>query len=365
MHKKNNSLLGLENNNYNNQSSKNIHKRNNSGNSFSGIYSKTHLNINDNNNSNNMSRVIEKKKQVIPIHDPFCLYKNKKCHKYHSEIDYRLLAEDQLNKDKNYIKTHTGHDRNLDVLDKSLSRIKSPVSIPIFKQSTDNLYEGYGGMEEENQKTFQENVIHNNSLGHSIYNNVYCGGSESNIKLKDSKNNFNKQFSKGRKNSDFVLSDVLDVNFSLCSPTGKKINDYVTDRESLIINNINSDNVNFPEQKMNFNNISQGGLEATLEKYFEGLESIMVCIEPVFDRLSLEEKLIKFLENTSDLRRTVRLGAIVALYLCLKKNDFVDELKQQVLEKVINLLQNYELQEELFLVVCLEILRKLFFNTLT
>jgi len=331
--KKNNTLTGYE-----NTSGKNFHKRSNSGNSFTGISART---CNDNS--------CNEKKIVIPIHNPFNTHMHTKCHKYHTDLDYRLLAEEQLNREKNYVKKETGHNKNLDVLDKSLSKAKCPVSIPIFKQSNDNLYEGYHNVEEENQKTYNEN---------SMYNYSNYGGSDANIKLKDSKNNFNNKFAaKGRKNSDLVLSDVLDVNFSLNSPSGRKLNqfEYMPDnvnKDSQIINN-----ENFIEQKMNFNNISEN-IDGIVEKYFEALESIMVCIEPVFDRLSLEEKLVKFLENTSDPRRTVRLGAIIALYLCLKKNQFEDELKHLVLERMINLLQNYEVQEELFLVVCLEILRK-------
>ena len=292
-------------------------------------------------------------KLTIPVQNPFSLLNHTKCYKYHSDLDYRLLAEDQLNKDRNFINKESGHDKYFDVLDKSLSRMKSPVSIPIFKQSTDNLYEGYN-IQEENQKTFHENSVNMNTNYNNLYNYGSYGGSEANMKLKDSKNNFNKHFSnKGRKNSDFVLSDVLDVNFSLNSPSGKKLNnDYQTENQ---LNN--NDNCNYPEQKMNFNSISQGEIDSIVEKYFEALESIMVCIEPVFDRLTTEEKLIKFVENSSDSRRTVRLGSIVALYLSIKKIDFGENCKLMVLEKVINLLQNYELQEELFLVVCLEILR--------
>lgn len=91
------------------------------------------------------------------------------------------------------------------------------------------------------------------------------------------------------------------------------------------------------------------------ENYLEALEHIMTILDPIFDRLSLTQKLEKFLENTEDHRRTIRLGSLVGLYVMLRKFQIEDEFKVLILEKIVSLLHNYETHEELFLVACLEI----------
>jgi len=96
------------------------------------------------------------------------------------------------------------------------------------------------------------------------------------------------------------------------------------------------------------------------ERYLEALEHIMTILDPIFDRLSLTQKLEKFIENSDDHRRTIRLGSLVGLYVMLKKFQIEDEYKITVLEKIVSILHNYETQEELFLVACLEIAGKIF-----
>lgn len=94
------------------------------------------------------------------------------------------------------------------------------------------------------------------------------------------------------------------------------------------------------------------------ERFLDALEHIMTILDPIFDRLSLTQKLEKFIENTDDHRRTIRLGSLVGIYIMLKKFQIEDEIKIMVLEKIVDLLHKYETQEELFLVACLEIAGK-------
>ena len=81
----------------------------------------------------------------------------------------------------------------------------------------------------------------------------------------------------------------------------------------------------------------------------------MTILDPIFDRLNFLQKLEKFIENVEDHRRSIRLGSLVGIYIFLKKFQIEDSYKIIILEKIIQLLQNYETQEELFLVACLEI----------
>ena len=88
----------------------------------------------------------------------------------------------------------------------------------------------------------------------------------------------------------------------------------------------------------------------------------MTILDPIFDRLSFNEILEKFIENTDDHRRSIKLGSLVGIYVFLKKYEVDDNMKIIILEKVLALLQSFEIQEELFLVACLEILGKFFFE---
>ena len=83
----------------------------------------------------------------------------------------------------------------------------------------------------------------------------------------------------------------------------------------------------------------------------------MTLLDPVFDSLSLQDKIDKLIALTEDERRPTRLGALVALYIILKKytSEISEEQKGSIIEKVITLLQSYNQQEEVFLVCCLEI----------
>lgn len=93
------------------------------------------------------------------------------------------------------------------------------------------------------------------------------------------------------------------------------------------------------------------------QSYLEGLAQVLSLVDPVFNGLSMQEKFEKFVALTEDERRQVRLGALVALYIMLKKysSEISEEHKGILIEKIVALLQNYNQQEEIFLVACLEI----------
>lgn len=105
------------------------------------------------------------------------------------------------------------------------------------------------------------------------------------------------------------------------------------------------------------------------EKYADSLEHVINCINNEvdfgdslsgegsnFDLISVEEKADIILQLVIDKRRQLRLGAVVALYIIMKKYDINPKLRQKISESTIGLIHNYEIQEELFLIACFEIL---------
>lgn len=77
-----------------------------------------------------------------------------------------------------------------------------------------------------------------------------------------------------------------------------------------------------------------------------------------FENMSLQSKTLRMLKLIEIDNRKCRLGCITILYLTLKKywDEIEQSIKENVIEKVISILQNnYETQEELYLVSCLNI----------
>jgi len=184
---------------------------------------------------------------------------------------------------------------------------------------------------------------------------------------------------KNIKNSEEILFNVLDKNYSKTSlktsqrkPTENtyakteecdcdcvtnniiiNTNESIVERNNYDGNNDNY-NYNFNEFISKATNLSFVG-ENPHDKFIESFELIMISLDPIFYKLSLNEKVEKFLENTEDPRRLIRLGALVGIYLLINKYK-IEEYSKSIIEKILYLLQNYEYQEELFLVACLEIL---------
>ena len=158
-----------------------------------------------------------------------------------------------------------------------------------------------------------------------------------------------------------ILSKILDSNeeFSPNAPSNLKIyqnelNEINNKNNQSSNNNTNNNNINNEEKKQTNSDIEN--INPT-EIYYNALSLLLTEIDPIFDTLNLNEKIDKFLSFTTDERRPIRMGALVAIYLTLKKytKDVDDDHRAQVIEKMVTLLQSYEKQEELFLVACLEI----------
>ena len=91
--------------------------------------------------------------------------------------------------------------------------------------------------------------------------------------------------------------------------------------------------------------------------YLSALNETLSILDKIFEELDLNGKLNKLLELTNDESKNIRLGALVCLYLLIKKNyDSIDDNnKNNILTEMISLLQSYENQDEIFLQSCLEI----------
>ena len=87
------------------------------------------------------------------------------------------------------------------------------------------------------------------------------------------------------------------------------------------------------------------------------MNETLTVLDNVFEELNLNDKISKLLEIANEESKKVRLGALVCLYLLVKKNyDTLDDnLKNTILTEIISLLQSYEKQDEIFLLSCLEI----------
>ena len=143
-------------------------------------------------------------------------------------------------------------------------------------------------------------------------------------------------------------------------------------------NNINN-NINNNNNKINYNSISQVSTnnqnqtddESSAlynyfyyndvcidnESYLSALNETLASLNNMFEELNLNEKLNKLLELVNDESKKIRLGALVCIYLLIKKNyNLLDEnSKNTIITEIITLLQSYEKQDEIFLLSCLEI----------
>lgn len=158
-----------------------------------------------------------------------------------------------------------------------------------------------------------------------------------------------------------ILSKILDSNNDLNAPSSLK--QYQNEIQQIQ----KQDNNPLEENKSNELNSRQYTINPVLpdendfnmlkQTYTDALKKTLTLLDPVFNELGLNEKIEKLVSLTDDERREERLGALVCLYIMIKKynKDIDDAHKNIVLQKVITLLKNYNTQEELFLVACIEI----------
>jgi hypothetical protein len=249
-----------------------------------------------------------------------------KCHKYHTDLDNNYLFDQKYHHD-------------------SLHTAKDKITTKAIKDcSPDNYYR-----------------IHSPDLTRSRmdYINLNKSIQESKRFHDDYASDNDKKF----KSSRGIISNVIDSQFSVNSPSQLKLykdemgqlkNEEFRDRLSQ--SGGSPDRIYMDDNNTRLTiNLSYVG-ENPSERYLEALESVMTTLDPIFDRLDLNDKINKFLEIADDHRRTVRLGSLVAIYSICSKYDIDDDYKLHIIEKVSSLIQNFEIQEELFLVACLEIL---------
>ena len=105
-------------------------------------------------------------------------------------------------------------------------------------------------------------------------------------------------------------------------------------------------------------NLSFIGTSAN-EKYVDALGDALTLLDIIFDKLDLEEKIEKLIDLLADPNRNIRLGALVGLALIIKKFKIKQNIKLMIAETVVSLLESYEMHEELFLTLSLEILSNL------
>jgi len=217
----------------------------------------------------------------------------------------------------------------------------------------------------------------NKNLNKSI-NSITNSINKSSKKSKGYSNNFsNKSYNLDLKQNNKKLN-----NKKISPQQQKKANKSKNNNSSKMnTNNNNYLNINYNNKNINYNNVSNASSNnpnqnqfdddsSSLYNYFyyndvaidneiylDALNETLTVLDNVFEELNLNDKISKLLEIANEESKKVRLGALVCLYLLVKKNfDTLDEnLKNTILTEIISLLQSYEKQDEIFLLSCLEI----------
>ena len=200
------------------------------------------------------------------------------------------------------------------------------------------------------------NSTHKNSNKKKIYNNNSSKKNNNNMNLNlNNKKQINKKTSpKQQNNNNQSKQNKPKVN-----------NNYInnnTNNNNLNYNNVsnessNNQNQNEDESSLLYNYFNYNEVCLENDTYLSALNEALAFIDNSFEELNLNEKINKLLEITNDESKKVRLGALVGLYLIIKKNfSSLDEnIKNIILNNIISLLQSYEKQDEIFLLSCLEI----------
>ena len=165
--------------------------------------------------------------------------------------------------------------------------------------------------------------------------------SNTNYKKQDSKNLKNKSNeTKSKSNSSNNQIDNIIYNMN---PNEKKVQNYTYE-----IFNDESELYNY----FSFNDVCPDN-----ELYLSALNETLCLLDVIFNNLDLNGKINKLLNMAYDESKSLRLGALVCLYLLIKNNykTLDEDNKNNILTEMISLLQSYENQDELFLLSCLEI----------
>lgn len=263
-----------------------------------------------------------------------------KSHKYHTDVDYNYLMDQKFKKDA----AKCGRS----LLSSTALRESSPDKY--FYEKTQNL--------SQNGILFSyQNEDNNNETGGETLKPL-------NIKKSNEFNELNKV------NSENILSDVFDSQFSINSPSNIKVYQNEIEqlqneefrnkfRQSQENNKIYVEDDENAKVMVNLSYVGENPQQVLIEAY----ENLLEYIDPVFENYEIDRKLDKLINVLDSDARSIKLGAIMCVYFILKKYQVDDGLKFRILEKTICLVQNYEIQEELFLVCCLDLLGKFtFFN---
>ena len=203
------------------------------------------------------------------------------------------------------------------------------------------------------------NSIHKSSNKKKIYNN--------NSSKKSSKINLNQNNKKIiNKTSPKQIKKKMSNNTQQKNGKSKANNNFLnnnnTNNNSINNNNIShtsskNQNQNEDESSALYNYFFYNDVCLDNDIYLNSLNEALSMIDNVFEELNINEKINKLLVMTNVESKKVRLGALVCLYLLIKKNyNLIDEnTKNSIVGEIITLLQSYENQEEIFLLSCLEI----------
>jgi len=144
-----------------------------------------------------------------------------------------------------------------------------------------------------------------------------------------------------------VLSQILDSN--------EKYNQYTPSNLKKLNNEINSINIQNTIKELNY----KENINLYLIQSIETILTILINNKINLNNLSIENQLYCLVEYINDDKNNIKLGALIIIYILLKKyfNNISEEILNIILSKILYILkENYEIQEELYLTSCLNIL---------
>ena len=163
-----------------------------------------------------------------------------------------------------------------------------------------------------------------------------------------------------KKPSESVLTDMLDLQYSNCSPQRKKFNFEKSNKEEK--RSEGPERIILEQDKIINLSFSQEAFQETL---LEAFEAFRYYIGNEFLSLQKSEQIDKAIKSLSDNKKSFRyilyynrLGGIIYLYISIKSKHLNESLCEKILVRTIELLKVYEKYEELFLISCLELLCK-------
>ena len=199
-----------------------------------------------------------------------------------------------------------------------------------------------------NRSSKKSNAFNNNSSKKN--NNI-------NSNKKNQKFNNNKTSPKQQKKANQSKKNSSNTNNKYFNNTNNINNNYNNNNNNASQESINNQKQTEDESTYLLDYFYYNDVSLDNESYLIALNETLSLLNNIFEELNLKEKINKLLELTHDESKTIRLGALVCLYLLLKKQyNLLDENEKSIIiSEIITLLQSYEKQDELFLLSCLEI----------